>query len=454
MSTTDESTAVHGDSTPLDIYDDAFLACPFPKLAELRKDEPVGELTQDGWFIISRDEDVRRVLRDTKTFSSSMNRHAPIPPEAAEAVAAIRAKGWPYTNALGVNDAPVHTRYRKLVSKVFTPRSLSWMAPLLETTAEELAAGLPDGGPIDFLEEFAGRIPIWAISRILGLPDAKRDDVRRWTIASTASIGAQPSPADWVRYEEDLLDYQLTIAAELEIGKTDPGEGLIHQLAQAAVNEEVGADEAPLGTGVLLTLIREMVVAGNETTGKAITEGVRMFGADPAVWERLRQDPSYAEVLVEESLRLSSPAQSALRRVTEDTELSGCPVTAGSVVVVSLVSANRDDERFAEAEEFDAERDNVRQHIAFGLGPHACIGATLARMEAIAALQSLSRHVISIEPASDEPLKYTRSFMLRGPLAYPVMINRRPAADIAADIAAAKQAAPDLVAEATAAQPE
>ncbi len=423
MSTVDEQAVTPDANGRLDIYDDAFLACPHARLASLREHCPLQPLSQEGWFIVTRDEDVRRVLRDPKTFSSTVHRHAPPPAEVADAVAEIRAKGWPYTNALGTNDAPVHTRYRKLVNKVFTPRSLGWMEPLLEQTAEELAAGLPNGGPIDFLEDFAGRLPIWAISRILGLPDSQRDDVRRWTIASTASIGAQPAAADWVRYENDLLDYQLTVAAELERGKVDPSHGLIHQLAQVASEE---GDGEPIGTGVLLTLLREIVVAGNETTGKAIAEGVRMFGSDPAQWERLRADPGYADALVEESLRLSSPAQSALRRVTEDVTLGGRDLPAGSVIVISLVSANRDEERFAEPDDFRTDRENGRQHIAFGLGPHACVGATLARMEAIAGLQALSRHVVAIRPASDEPLRYTRSFMLRGPLEFPVLIERRP----------------------------
>lgn len=408
---------------PLDIYDDGFLGCPHPRLAEARRACPVLPLTREGWWIVTRDEDVRRVLRDTETFSSAVHRHSPPPPEVADAVAAVRAKGWPYTNALGTNDAPVHTRYRRLVNKVFTARSLTWMEPLLEATVEELAAALPHDVEIDFMS-FAGALPIWAISRILGLPDEMRDDVRRWTAASTASIGARPSAADWVRHEQDLLDYQLTIAAELDKGGSG-GEGLIYRLAQAAADEQdLAEDQQPLGTGVLLTLIREMVVAGNETTGKAIAEGVRMFGADPQVWERIRAEPEYADRLAEESLRLASPSQSAMRRVTRDVTLGETLLPAGSHVVVSLVSANRDEALYAEPDEFDGERANARRHLAFGLGPHACVGAALARMEMTLCFRALARHVRAIRPAATE-VPYTRSFMLRGPLEFRVRVDRR-----------------------------
>src|SRR6516165_6869992 len=202
--------------TRLDPFSDDFQQCPFPALAALRRTSPVQELIEPGWYIVTTMDLVREVLTDPNRFSNQVSRRTPPPPEIAGQVAEIRAQGYPYVPTLLLNDPPLHTRYRRLVQRAFTPRALAWMEPLVADVAEEIAGGLPEGGPTNFIEVFARPLPVWAISRVLGLPDERRHDVRRWTDAATATIGAQ-LPADrWPQVEEDLLDFQRAIAAELE----------------------------------------------------------------------------------------------------------------------------------------------------------------------------------------------------------------------------------------------
>ena len=418
----------------LEVRSDAFLADPQPRLDELRGAAGVcpvdhggtphggAELAAAQWVVVTRADLARSVLRDPETFSSKLSKHVAPPAEVADQVAAIRSEGWPYTAALGASDAPEHTVHRKLVNRAFTPRRLAAMEPIVRQAAEELAAKLPDGQEIDFLAAFGEHLPVLAISRVLGLPDERYQDIRRWSRAAVSTIGASPSPEEWVGYERDLLDYQQTMAALLERGKSEELPGVIGGLAAAAAEAESGGG-APWDMGLLLTLMRELVVAGNETTGKFLAETIRRIGDDPQVWQRLRDEPSYSEQIVEESLRLATPTQSVMRRVTTATELDGVLLEPGTLVLVSLASSNRDEEAFPDPDAFDADRSNVRNHLAFGIGVHACLGSVLARMESRIALEVLATTVERIEP-SDRPPVYSRSYTIRGPVEMFATVHR------------------------------
>jgi cytochrome P450 len=415
----------------LDVDDPQFQHCPYPQLARARAASGVCPVPSRGWYVVTRAELVREALRDTGRFSSQVHKHSQPPPEVADEIAAIRAQGWPYTPALGTNDPPQHTRYRKLINQLFTPRRLSSMQPLVEHTADELARALPDGRVVDFFTAFAQPLPVWAISRIVGLSDEQRSDVQRWTRAATASIGATPSADRWVEHENDLLHMQFTLAAALESHRGTPADTVLGRLA-AALEEQVGPDGDPPPTvAVLLTLLRELVVAGNETTARLLTEIVRLLHERPDEWARVRADPDRADLIAEEALRWASPTQSALRRVTRDTTLGGVPLAAGTTLMLSFASANRDDELFGNADAFDPERGELRQHVAFGLGPHMCVGAGLARMELRIAVQTLARYVDALDVVEAQSLTYTQSFTIRGLQALPVTVRRRVASTVA-----------------------
>ena len=276
----------------LDLLGPDFQADPQRVYEQLRASGAVHHLPRHGWYLVTQAATAREVLRDAERFSSRVHKHTEPPAEVAEQVAEIRSQGWPYVPALGTNDPPDHTRLRRLVQRGFTARSLAWMEPLVRQTAEELAAALPDGAEIDFLKEFAEPLPVWAISRVLGLPESRRDDIRRWSVAAAASIGGMPDPQAWIDNERTLLHYQQTMAAEIEEVRRRPRDGLLTTLVQAADAPEPGED--PISMAQLLTLLRELVIAGNETSGKLITEIVRLLDTTPEEWERVRADPSRA----------------------------------------------------------------------------------------------------------------------------------------------------------------
>jgi cytochrome P450 len=411
----------------LDPFAEEFQQFPFATLARLREQAPVHPMAEPGWYIVTTMDLARQVLTDPGRFSNQVSRRTAPPPEVADQVDEIRSRGFPYVPTLLLNDPPAHTRYRRIVQKAFTPRALTWMEPLVADVTEELAASLPDSTRIDFIGAFALPLPVWAISRVLRLSDERRDDVRRWTDAATATIGAQLPSERWPAVERDLLDYQLSIAAELEQRQREPGDDLLSLLVTSAADTPAG--EEPLGIAELVSLTRELMVAGNESSLRLLADIVWQLDANPDEWDRVRTDPARADKIVEEAVRLASPSAAVFRRVVADTTLGGVPLPAGSTLVVSLLSANRDEAVFPNRDHFDPDRPPTQRHIAFGQGIHACIGNVLARMEARHAVQALARHVERIDVIRDEPLRYLPSLIVRGLVALPVRVRRRLAAE-------------------------
>ena len=411
-------------TTELDLFSEEFQQCPFPELAVLRRRAPVSRAS-NGWYVVTTMELARTVLTDPALFSNAVSRRTPPPPEVATEVAAIRAQGPQSVPTMLMNDPPEHTRYRRLVNRAFTPRSLAWMEPLVERVADELAAALPADQTIDFVTAFARPLPIWAISRVLGLPDARREDVHRWTDAATANIGAQLDIARWPAVERDLLELQLVLADELTQRQASPRDDLLSLLVQAA--SEIADDDKPLSISELVSMTREMMVAGNESTLRLLADIVWQLDQRPEEWQRVRDDPSRAEAIVEEAVRLASPSAAVFRQVTRDTTLGGVDLPAGAQLVVSLLSANRDESVFPDPDRFAPGRPPAQRHIAFGQGVHACIGNSLARMEARHAVQALARHADRISVTAGPDLRYLPSIIVRGLVELPVRVSRRPA---------------------------
>lgn len=402
----------------VDLFSPQFQQRPLEPLAALRTGEPVARAA-NGWFVVTSMDLVRGVLTDPGLFSNAVSRRSAPPAELADEVAAIRAQGPERVPGLLTSDPPTHTRYRRMISRAFTPRALAWMEPLVAQVADDLAGALPADEPVDFIDAFARPLPVWAISRVLGLSDERREDVRRWTDAATATIGAELAPGRWPAVERDILDLQLTLAEELDRRRVEPREDLLTVLVQAAADPAAGD---PLGTAELVSVTRELMVAGNESTLRLLADIVWQLDRKADEWKRVRADPARADFVVEDALRLASPSAAVFRRVTRDTTLAGVHLPAGAHVVVSLLAANRDDTVFADPDRFDPDR-AVTRHAAFGQGIHACVGAGLARLEARHAVRALARHAASIDVDRDAELRYLPSVIVRGLDSLPVRVR-------------------------------
>ena len=403
-------------------HEDSFYQDPFPTYSMLRAEAPVYQIPDTpGLFFVTTWPLVRDALMDPGRFSNVMPhaRRTSPPPEAEAQVQALRAQGYPYSPALGTNDPPQHTRYRKMVNRAFTVRSLAWMEPLVDEVADQLAAALPDDEVVDIMESVTIPLPVWAIMRILGLDDRHRDDLRRWSDSSNASLGGKLTAERWIETERDVLEYQQVICRELDDRRENPRDDLLSTLVQA----EPG--ETPLTNAELVWLVRELIVAGNETTIRALADMILNLDAIPGVWDRLRDDEQFRRGVVEEGIRLAAPVMGLWRRATCDTELGGVTIPAESTLFLAFSSANRDEQVFAEPDTFDPMRENVRDHLAFGHGIHVCVGAGLARIEATSALRALANNVTALEVVDRDALRYGPSYGLRGLMGLPVRVRRR-----------------------------
>lgn len=413
-------------SVVFDPHAPAFYQDPYPTYAQLRREAPVARVPGETelWFVTTWDL-VREALKRPDLYSNAFppaRRDTP-PPEIADEVAALRAQGLPYTSALGTSDPPVHTRYRRMVNRAFTPRALAQMEPQVNAVVDDLVGALPDGEIVDIKERLTIPLPVWAIMRILGVDDSYREELRTWSDAATAALGSRLTPERWLETERTMLRFQQVFRALLAERRAHPREDLLSVLVAP------DDDGHALSDGELVWFVRELVVAGNETTVRALAAMIvdvdGLQRSDPTVWDQIRDDESFRNGVVEESIRMAAPVMGMWRRTTTDVVLGGQPIPEGATVFLAYGSANRDDATFDAPDAYDPLRANVRDHLAFGHGIHVCVGAGLARMESAAALAALGRAVTALEVVDRDALAYDASYGLRGLTSLPVRVRRR-----------------------------
>jgi len=400
-----------------DPFDAGTLQCPFPHYARMRAEAPVLLAERLGVYLVTRHDLVLDVLRDPATYSSRFGSVGmPMPRAEREQMAEVFAEGYPRVPTMLTADQPEHTRYRRLVSKAFTPKALAALEPEIRRIAGELIDGWVDRRQIEFVEAFAVPLPVRVIARALAVPDDRLDDFKRWSDDSVAGIGTVASFEERLAAERGVNEFQHHFADQIERRRRDPRDDLLTTLIDARLDDDDPdvVDTRPLDLPEMLSILQQLLVAGNETTTKMLTEMMRLLGERPDEWQRLRADPTRAEAVVEETLRLSTPTQGMFRLVTRDTELGGVSLPAGSRVVVAFCSANRDDSVFEHPDHFDPDRERLREHLAFGKGIHFCLGAGLSRLEGRVALEELLARIESFGLADSNTFEYHPSFLLRG----------------------------------------
>ena len=398
-------------------FDSTTLQCPFPHYAQMREEQPVMLIESLGMYLVTRHDLVLSILRDPATYSSMFGGASmPLPPDARAKMAAVMAEGYPRVPTMLTADMPDHTRYRRLVSKAFTPKVIAELEPVIRGITVRLIDSWINDGSIEFVTQFAVPLPVEVIAHALNVPESRMADFKRWSDDSIAGIGTNISLEQRLEAERGVNEYQHYFASELERRKTDPQDDLLTALLQARIDDtdpEV-TDKRPLDMPEMLSIIQQLLVAGNETTTKLLTETVRLLANHPDQWRRLQDDPSRAASVIEEALRLSTPTQGMFRIATRDHELEGVHIPKGSRLVIVFAAANRDEEIYSEPDGFDPDRSGLRDHLAFGKGIHFCLGAALSRLEGRVALEELARCVGSFALADSNTYEYFPSFLLRG----------------------------------------
>lgn len=398
-------------------FDPETLQCPFPHYAKMREEQPVLKVEGLGIHMVTRHDLVMQVLRDPQTYSSVFGGTGmPVASEVRKRFEEVFAEGYPRVSTMLTADQPEHTRYRRLVSRAFHPKVIAEMEPVVRSITVRLIDSWIERGRIEFVKDFAVPLPVEVIARALNVPDSRLADFKRWSDDSIAGIGTNISVDERIRAERGVNEFQHYFAEQLEDRRLDPRDDILTNLLNARIEDDDADvdDKRPLDVPEMLSIIQQLLVAGNETTTKMLTEMIRLLVENPSEWEKLRKDPTRVEKIVEETLRLSTPTQGMWRIVTSDTELGGVALRKGDRIVIVFSSANRDEALYSDPDSFEPDRENLRDHLAFGKGIHFCLGANLSRLEGKVALEELSRRLDTISLPDSNTFEYYPSFMLRG----------------------------------------
>lgn len=382
-------------------------ACPYPFYAAARDECPVYELPGGIGYLLSRHGDVSDAVTDTEHFSS----HRPVfgagDPEFEE----IHAQGYPQVPSLVTNDPPEHTRFKKLVNKGFTPRSITALEPSMHQLVDDLIDGFAGEGTVELMSRFAMPYPTTVIGTALGVPPAEHARFQQWADDIADSVSTYIPRERALECKRGIVEMQHYFADLIEQRRAEPREDLVSDLVTARVG-----GERPLDVPEILDVIRTFVAGGVESTGSLIGSAMLLLLTHPDQLDQVLADHRLIPRMLEEALRMESPVQFNPRMIEKDgVAVRDVPLPAGSRVLLGWGPANRDPDVFGpDADRFDIHRGDVGRHLAFGHGPHFCIGAALARSEARIAFEHLLTRLRDIRLAAPaEEIRYQGAFVRR-----------------------------------------
>ena len=397
-----------------DPYDYAFQDDPYPTYRRLRDEAPVHHAAADDLWVVSRHADVFAVLRDDETFSNRMG-------------VSLDASAWSpdahRVMSFLALDGAEQARIRRLVSAAFTPRRVRELAPQVQALTEHyLAITLERSadGDADWIRDLAGKLPMDVISRMMGVPEHDRDEVRRLAdLVVHREDGVRDVPQAGMEASIELMTYYAEMVRQRR--RQPAGD-----LTSALVAAEVDGDR--LHDREIMAFLFLMVVAGNETTTKLLGNALFHLAAHPEQQAQVLADPALVVPWIEETLRHDTSSQMLARYVARDAEIAGVALPAGAKALVLLGSANRDERVFTDPASYDVHRDRAElsQILSFGTGRHFCLGANLARLEARIVLEELVRRVTGFEVHAERAVR-VHSTSVRGFAALPVTFDVRSA---------------------------
>lgn len=397
--------------------------CPYPFYAAMREDSPVHEVPQMGFHIVASYDLIQEVLADPATYSSQSGPGLQFLDHKDEELTAILRDSYPQRDTLLTLDPPEHKRFRSLVNRAFSARRVAGM----EDNIREIASGLIDeflSGPrdssgavsVEFVSQFAVPLPLTVIADALGVSRNDMADFKRWSDDAVAPLGGMISRERRLECARSQVEFQQYFAARLAERRAAPRDDILSDLISAHVATPDAEDQPyrALDTAEMLSILNQILVAGNETTANMLGSALLLLLEHPQHMAALRADPAQIGGMVEEALRLESPVQGLFRLTTRETKLGDVDLPSGARLVLMYASGNRDACQFAQPEAFQLDRDEPTTHLAFGRGEHFCLGAALARLEGSIAFEELLRRTKSIRIAAKNGGTHTPSFILRG----------------------------------------
>ena len=355
-----------------DPYDVDINADPYPIYERLREEAPIYHNEKYDFWMLTRHSDIEKALVDWKSFTSTRS----------DILDIIRADIDLPGGVIMFEDPPIHTSHRSLMSRVFTPRRMAELEDRVREYCVECLDPLVGATGFDIVDELAKMLPMKVISMLLGIPEQDQVAVRNKSDDNLRTEPGQP-----MEVKEDSIASGAMFEDYIDWRADHPSDDLMTQLLNAEFEDE---------TGTMRTLTRQEVStytavlagAGNETTGRLIGWLTKVLADHPDQRRLVHEDRSLLPNVIEETLRFEPTGHAIARYVTEDVDFYGTTVPAGSPMLLSMASANRDPQRYTDPDVFDITRSDTR-HLTFGYGLHFCLGASLARIEGRVALDEM-----------------------------------------------------------------
>jgi cytochrome P450 family 150 subfamily A5 len=404
--------------------DPEVLRDPTPYYVALRERGAVWREPHQGVFMLSGIEEILEVYTDHERFSAIIAPIGPLVsvPQPAEGeswaeVIERRRHEVPMGDQLMTLDPPKHTRHRALAGRLFTPRRLQENEEFIWTLADQLIDEFADRGEMEFSAAYAKPFTLLVIADLLGVPREDHETFRGWLGGERGNAG---DPEGRHVGDQVFANLEPYFTRYMEQRRASPRDDVMSRLASVRFPD----GELPEVMDVV-RLATILFAAGQETTARLLSAGMRFLCEQPAVAEELRSDPEAIPNFVEECLRLEGPIKGSFRLALRDTSLAGVHIPAGSITMAVIGAANRDPRVFENPDRFDARRSNARRNIAFGHGEHFCIGASLARAEARISFERLLARLDDIRLVDPGALSYVETFIIRGLNDLPVRFRRR-----------------------------
>ena len=356
-----------------DPYDVEINANPYPAFARLREEAPLYYNEKYDFYALSRFADVNKALVDHETFSSARG----------AIIELIKANIEIPSGALIFEDPPIHDIHRKLLARMFTPRKINALEPKIREYCAQALDPLVGTGRFDFVTDLGAVMPMKVISALLGIPEGDQEKIRDHANAQMRTEAGQPMAA-----AHDGLVTGEIFAAYIDWRKDNPSDDIMTELLNVEFEDEHGVTRR-LTRDELLIYINVVAGAGNETTTRLIGWAGKVLAEHPGQRRELVENPALIPQAIEELLRFEPPAPHVARYVTRDVEYYGQTVPQGSVMMMLIGAAVRDSRQFPpDGEVFDIHREQ-RQHLAFSVGTHYCLGSAVARLEGRIALEEI-----------------------------------------------------------------
>jgi len=397
---------------------------PIPYYTALREHGPIWREPHRGVFLLSGIEEILEVYAEHQRFSAIVGPLGPLvkipEPAAGESLADVierRRAEIPMSDTIMTFDPPKHTRHRGLMSKLFTPNRLRENEEFMWALADGLIEEIADRGEVEFCGDYARPFTLLVIADLLGVPREDHKLFRGWLRGAVGNVGDPEGRVGGDVVFANLHPYFSRYIEERRAARRDDA---MSKLATVRFSD----GELPEAMDVV-RLATILFAAGQETTARLLSAGMRVLAEQPALADELRSDPAAIPNFVEECLRLESPIKGSFRLAMTDTRLGGVEIPAGSMLMAMVGAANRDARVFEDPDRFDARRANARRNIAFGHGEHFCPGASLARAEARISFERLLARLDGLRLVDASKLSYAETFIIRGLNDLPLHLRRR-----------------------------